>query len=97
MPYIKKSSRNKIRHVIGQDASGASNFLVNVAAITTPGELNYAFSIIAADYVKRNGLNYQNINDVKGALQGALAEFDRRVTSPYEDQKIAENGDVYNE
>lgn len=32
---------------------------------------------------------------VIGALEFALSEFKRRVVAPYEDGKIAENGDVY--
>jgi hypothetical protein len=35
------------------------------------------------------------VNDVVGALDGAKAEFQRRVVAPYEDKKIRENGDVY--
>jgi hypothetical protein len=35
------------------------------------------------------------MNDVVGALEGAKAEFQRIVVAPYEDKKMAENGDVY--
>ncbi|WP_439397023.1 DUF6899 family protein [Bradyrhizobium sp. PMVTL-01] len=35
------------------------------------------------------------MNDVLGALDGAKAEFYRRVAAPYEDAKIADSGDVY--
>jgi len=41
------------------------------------------------------GLSYTFINDCVGALEGAKLELYRRVASPYEDKKIAENGDVY--
>ena len=50
---------------------------------------------MAIDYIKRLGLNYQNINDIVGALDGAKAEFQRRVVVDYEKAKIEENGDVY--
>ena len=46
-------------------------------------------------FCAQKGLNYQTCNDVMGALEGAKAEFYRRVVGPYEDQKIEENGDVY--
>lgn len=59
------------------------------------GELNYLFTCIIRNYVRKHGLRYQQINDVVGALEGAKAEFQRRVVVPYEDSKIAENGDVY--
>jgi hypothetical protein len=61
----------------------------------TPGELNYAITILCKDYLAAAGLSYQHINDVLGALEGAKQEFYRRVAVPYEDGKIAENGDVY--
>jgi len=32
-----------------------------------------------------------------GALEGAKLEFYRRVVVPYEEKKMKENGDVYNE
>lgn len=62
--------------------------------VTSPGELNYLFTIIAKSYFKAHG-NYQGINDILGAFEGAKAEFYRRVAVPYEDKKIADNGDVY--
>ena len=46
-------------------------------------------------YMETNGLNYATINDIVGACEGAKMEFYRRVAVPYEDIKIAENGDVY--
>lgn len=61
----------------------------------TAGELNYAFTIMLMAYLRRNGKCYQTMNDVIGALEGAKAEFYRRVVAPYEDEKIKENGDVY--
>jgi hypothetical protein len=60
----------------------------------TAGELNYIFSKLAWEYFQKNR-NYQGINDIVGALEGAKLEFNRRVVGPYEDLKIEENGDVY--
>ncbi|MDE2097000.1 MAG: hypothetical protein KGL39_07125 [Patescibacteria group bacterium] len=59
----------------------------------TAGELNYAITKLLIAYAQP--LSYQKINDVLGALEGAKAEFYRRVAAPYEDIKIQENGDVY--
>lgn len=61
----------------------------------TPGELNYCITMVLIDYLNRNGLSYSTINDIVGAVEGAKMEFYRRVAIPYEDKKIAENGDVY--
>ena len=63
----------------------------------TAGELNFQITTMIQDYVHRNGLMYQTLNDVVGALEGAKAEFQRRVVAPYEDMKIQHNGDVYDE
>ena len=61
----------------------------------TAGELNYEFTLVAKEYLDRKGISYQHINDVLGALEGAKQEFYRRVAVPYENNKIAVNGDVF--
>jgi hypothetical protein len=83
MPYIKQEDRVRLDPLDGDSMP------------RTPGELNYIFSWYIEDYVAGNGLSYQTINDVLGALDGASKEFYRRIAAPYEDQKIKENGDVF--
>lgn len=83
MPYIRPSTRDKF-------ADGLPRL-----APQNPGELNYLFSSLVAAYLDLVGWNYQSFNDVIGALDGAKMEFYRRHVAPYEDRKIAENGDVY--
>lgn len=61
----------------------------------TAGELNYVITSILVRYIEHNGLRYQQINDVLGALEGAKLEFYRRVASDYEDVKRGENPDPY--
>lgn len=80
MPYIKQYRRDQL------DAG---------ATAETSGELNYDLTMLCKDYLEEYGTNYRTINDIMGALTGAQAEFYRRVAAPYEDTKIAENGDVY--
>lgn len=46
-------------------------------------------------YLENKPFNYQLINDVIGAVEGAKLEFYRRMAAPYEDKKKDENGDVY--
>jgi hypothetical protein len=59
------------------------------------GELNFQLTSVIIEYALNNGLNYATIGDIQGALRNAGVEFDRRVTGPYENTKIAQNGDVY--
>lgn len=93
MPYIKQEDRFKFREWWPQ-ANHDHLYSIDHMPPSTPGELNYLFTEIIKLYI-RNGLNYQKINDVMGALEGAKLEFYRRIAAPYEDTKIKENGDVY--
>ena len=82
MPYIHKDDRLLL------ELNGPSS-------VKTAGELNFLITALCIEYLNTNGTNYQRINDIVGALEGAKLEFYRRVAAPYEDQKIKENGDVY--
>ena len=86
MPYIKREDRYRL---IPRS--------VEVAEAKSAGELNYQFTVLAIYYFQANGGNYQAINDVLGALEGAKLEFYRRIAAPYEETKIEQNGDVYPE
>lgn len=81
MPYIKKEDRDAL--------------LTRARGPQTQGELNYSITVLLIYYMNCKGKSYQTINDILGALDGASKEFYRRVAAPYEDTKIAENGDVY--
>ena len=80
MPYISTEDRND---------------LDNRAMPETAGELNYMISALLDDYLVEKGKNYANINEVIGMLECAKLELYRRVAAPYEDEKIDQNGDVY--
>jgi hypothetical protein len=82
MPYI----RQDLREQLNDDTARMP---------VTPGELNFVITTIINGYRHTNGLSYQTINDIIGALEGAKMEFYRRVAVPYENAKMAENGDVY--
>ena len=60
----------------------------------TPGQLNFQITELIKLYFKQHR-DYQGINDILGALEGAKLEFYRRIAAPYEYSKIIENGDVY--
>lgn len=80
MPYIKQDVRDEL------DAGGLP---------LNSGELNYRITKLLANYFNQNGLSYSSINDAIGALEGAKLELYRRIAVPYENSKLAENGDVY--
>ncbi len=80
MPYIKRETKEAL-------AAGVP--------IETPGNLNYLITLLLKRYWQNSPRNYQAINDVVGAVEGAKLEFVRRVVNSYEDGKIKENGDVY--
>jgi len=61
-----------------------------------PGELNFAITSLVDSYLQdQGGIRYAQLNEVIGALDCAKLELYRRIAAPYEDKKIAENGDVY--
>lgn len=65
-------------------------------APTSAGELNLAVTALVDDYLMAHGpLRYELLNEVVGVLESAKLELYRRVVAPYEDRKMAQNGDVY--
>lgn len=91
MPYIKSEDRTRLD---AATVSALTPFTIGLAA-SNSGELNYLITEIISGYLSNKGKRYQTMNDIVGALDGAKAEFQRRVVAPYEDVKIEENGDVY--
>jgi hypothetical protein len=83
MPYITLARRD---FITGTDEDWTPQI---------SGELNYILTKWVDAYLKDNGLNYRNINDVIGALECCKLELYRRVAAPYEDKKRDENGEVY--
>lgn len=85
MPYITPAARERL---------GAGD------APDGPGELNYAVTRIVDRYLansaERDGrTRYAHLNEAIGVLECAKLELYRRIAAPYEDEKIAESGDVY--
>jgi len=88
MPYIKKERRKWLDEIVDTLWRKSPG---------NPGELNYLVTRIIEHYAchSKAPLDYQKINDIMGALEGAKLEFYRRVVAPYENSKIQSNGDVY--
>jgi hypothetical protein len=89
MPYIPSDDKMKFDAVLTElcetiDTHGISN-----------GELNYLITMLGIEYIGRHGESYNTLSDVIKAFECAKLEFYRRKMVPYEDAKIASNGDVY--
>ena len=84
MPYITQQRRT---HLSLYPEDGA----------TTPGELNYLLTQACVKYLRSHGTSYATLNAIVGALECAKQEFYRRSALPFENAKLAENGDVYGE
>jgi len=84
MPYIKAERRLLFDEHIEKI----------VQNINSGGEINYCIFRICLEFIKKNGLSYDNSMIPFSALSAAQMELYRKVIAPYEDIKIAENGDV---
>lgn len=67
------------------------------AAPANTGDLTYVLQHAIEGYLIVNGLRYQQIAEVLGAIEGAKLDFTSRVILPYEKRKQEENGDVWSE
>lgn len=95
MPYIKQILRPSNNPLIATPGKVELIDWNRPIAIDNVGELNFAITMLINEYVKRRPLSYAVLNDVMGVFASAQAEFYRRVVTPYEDRKRAENGEVY--
>jgi len=91
MPYIPKDQRESLDPTI---ISLACRILAH-DELERAGVLNYAISSLLSRLSDGEGLNYRNINRMIGVLECAKLELYRRLASPYEDQKMKANGDVF--
>ena len=93
MPYVKQVDRSLYESAIAEIVLNLN--LQGQDGLYPVGDLNYLISAIIDQTLSRQGVRYQNLNAIIGALECAKLELYRRVAAPYEDVKIAENGDVY--
>lgn len=82
MPYINDVAREMVEPQ-------------SLRAAETAGELNYQITRLAWRYVNTHGSCYTTFNEIVGVLDCAKMEFYRRLCAPYENNKQAENGDVF--
>lgn len=82
MPYITKDEKTNFRDPYREPE--------------TVGQLTYVLTRAALQFKAKHGrLKFVTIALVMGAFFCAALEFYRRVAVPYENAKMAENGDVY--
>ena len=84
MPYIPQKAREPLDPYIGD----LGDYINDV------GQLNYAISQLCIEFAARQGSNYAAFNATIGVLESAKLELYRRHVAPYEDIKMAENGDL---
>ena len=91
MPYIQKQDRKKLL------SNGLKDLALELNDASTPGDLNYIFTVLALAYLKAKGEKYQHYNDLVGALEGCKLELYRVYTGKYEQVKMTSNGPVEDE
>lgn len=85
------------------DADRREDFSINddfVPVPETPGELNYVLTTAVKNYIElrnfeQGRISYADYNEIIGVLECMKQEIYRRLIVPYEEKKIAENGDVF--
>lgn len=104
MPYIKEENRKTlnscIEHLILCIKNNVSNGesdpfkekLTNEELMSICGDINYCFSRILGSLM--GDISYPKIAIITGVLENIKQEYYRRVAEGYEDQKIAQNGDI---
>ncbi|NIW35140.1 MAG: hypothetical protein GWN32_00745 [Gemmatimonadetes bacterium] len=88
MPYIRGE-----RRVLYDEA--IARLSESIGAETPAGDMSYVITRTLAGWLEERGTSYAALADVVAVLETAKLEFYRRVAGPYEDAKIAENGEVY--
>jgi hypothetical protein len=87
MPYINKGQRPKIDELINP----LIDHLKSLPIEEQDGSINYAVTkVIKHVYPQK----YFHFNRALGVLTAISLELYRKIIGPYEDKKIAENGEV---
>lgn len=97
MPYVKADYRARLDPSIHDLAKCIAELTRELPEETAfAGLLNYACSSLAIQVVKSRfgAIRYGTIATVTGVFKNVADEFYRRVAAPYEDEQIANNGDL---
>lgn len=85
MPYISPEARDEFAPILEA---------IQKTEIGTPGNLNFLITNLCKKFLSEQRESYDRHNSIVGVLDSAKMEWYRRRVAPYEDKKIAENGDV---
>ena len=87
MPYVDDLTRRTLDAYL-------QPLLAQIPTNIRAGWVNYLVTSIVVAALGPQP-NYERFNALIGVLECAKLELYRRAVAPYEDKKIAENGDVY--
>jgi len=96
MPYIEQKRRNLYDKLISKLAKKIVKVNVDNADLFC-GDLNYIITkLLVSVYYKENpcSIRYNDHNEIIGMLECCKNEWYRKLTAPYEDEKITKNGSV---
>jgi hypothetical protein len=88
MPYISKEDRIPLDPIVDI----ATRVLERKPLDESLGDLNYLFSRILAGAIGKT--SYRKIAMATGVLENVKQELYRRLATPYEEEKITQNGDI---
>lgn len=91
MPYIGAEDRKWVDPIIDKLVAELRG------GVVTKGAMNYIVTRMMLAFIglqSTTGPTYSDFNDAIGVLECVKLELYRRHVVPYEDKKIAENGDV---
>lgn len=98
MPYIEQENRifldpyiNTLSDSVKRNAPEDLN-INNEDLMVLLGELNYCITRLCARTIGQP--TYPKIAMITGVLENVKQEFYRRLSAPYEENKIVQNGDV---
>lgn len=97
MPYIKPADRPRYDPLIAQLIQRLNANTLNApdGDVVDVGHLNYVISTVVWTLFKQKP-SYRHASDLIATLEAVKLEFYRRAVVPYENRKIAENGDLEN-
>ena len=93
MPYIEQRYRDLIDNEIDELIEGLDRF--NCEGTVPDGAINYVFTKILLEFFRPT--SYFNIERVIGLLECVKLTYMNREGHPYENMKMIQNGDVYDE
>jgi hypothetical protein len=95
MPYISQKDRLFLDEYIDQFLYNINTIYKDTTFYNKGGLANYIITRILTNFLKcGNKWSYTKLSQIVGTLECAKMEIYRKLISPYEDQKISENGDL---